>query len=227
MTTKPLLVFDMDGVLAEVTESYRETIIQTVRHFTGRTIDRDVVQHYKNQGGWNNDWRLSQRICADLGAPVEYAAVIERFNRLFFGDNYDGLITREVWVAHPGLLERLARRFDLAIFTGRPLEDTGVTLGRHAAGLHFDPIITMESVSQAKPSPEGFHLIRELRPNTQLYYVGDTVDDARSARAAGVPFIGIASLANPLHGEIASLLRAEGAFAVLDNINELEGVLPA
>ncbi len=225
--SKPIIVFDMDGVLAEVTESYRETIIQTVRHFTGRTIDRDVIQDYKNQGGWNNDWRLSQRICADLGAPVEYAAVIEKFNRLFFGGNYDGLITREVWVPRAGLLERLARSFDLAIFTGRPLEDTGVTLRRNAAAIPFDPIITMESVSEPKPSPQGLRMIRELRPITPLYYVGDTVDDARSARAAGVPFIGIAALANPLHEEIASLLKAEGAIAVLDNVNELEGVLPS
>ena len=32
---KPLLVFDMDGVLVDVTESYRETIAQTVERFTG------------------------------------------------------------------------------------------------------------------------------------------------------------------------------------------------
>ena len=33
-----MLVFDMDGVLVDVTESYRETIVQTVEHFTGKTI---------------------------------------------------------------------------------------------------------------------------------------------------------------------------------------------
>ncbi len=30
-----VLVFDMDGVLVDVTESYRETIQRTVEHFTG------------------------------------------------------------------------------------------------------------------------------------------------------------------------------------------------
>lgn len=223
---KPIIVFDMDGVLAEVTESYRETIVQTVRHFTGRNIDRDVIQEYKNRGGWNNDWMLSHRICADLGAPVEYAAVIARFNHLFLGDNFDGLITREVWVPRKGLLERLARRFDLAIFTGRPLEDAGITLRRNAAAITFDPMITMESVSEPKPSPQGLKMIREMRPGAPLYYVGDTVDDARSSRAAAVPFIGIAALSNPLHGELTALLKAEGAIAILDNVNELEGVLP-
>ena len=33
--------FDMDGVLVDVTESYRETISSTVEHFTGQTISRD------------------------------------------------------------------------------------------------------------------------------------------------------------------------------------------
>ncbi len=31
-----MLVFDMDGVLVDVTESYRETIVKTVEHFTGQ-----------------------------------------------------------------------------------------------------------------------------------------------------------------------------------------------
>ena len=37
-----LLVFDMDGVLVDVTESYRETIQRTVEHFTERRIGREV-----------------------------------------------------------------------------------------------------------------------------------------------------------------------------------------
>ena len=59
-----LIVFDMDGVLAEVTESYREAIVQTVEHFTGQRITRDLIQEYKNRGGWNNDWALSQKIAS-------------------------------------------------------------------------------------------------------------------------------------------------------------------
>ena len=62
-----LIVFDMDGVLAEVTESYREAIVQTVRHFTGQTVTREKIQDYKNAGGWNNDWALSQKIASEIG----------------------------------------------------------------------------------------------------------------------------------------------------------------
>jgi len=40
---KPLLVFDMDGVLVDVTESYRETIARTVERFTGHPITREKI----------------------------------------------------------------------------------------------------------------------------------------------------------------------------------------
>ena len=43
-----MIVFDMDGVLVEVSESYRETICRTVEHFTGKTITRELIQEYKN-----------------------------------------------------------------------------------------------------------------------------------------------------------------------------------
>ena len=39
-----VLVFDMDGVLVDVTESYRETIRQTVRYFTGQEIGNERIQ---------------------------------------------------------------------------------------------------------------------------------------------------------------------------------------
>lgn len=223
---KRILVFDMDGVLAEVSESYRESIVQTVRHFTGKTISRELIQDYKNRGGWNNDWALSQRICADLGVETPYQEVVERFTEIFFGDDANGLILREEWIPRDGLLERLARRFQLAIFTGRLQAEAAPTLKRFAPALRFDPIIGAEDVVNAKPAPDGLHEIRKRHPGAELWYAGDTVDDARSAKAAEVPFIGIASPANSRHAEIVRLLRADGAVAVLDDVNQIEAVLP-
>jgi phosphoglycolate phosphatase-like HAD superfamily hydrolase len=39
----------MDGVLVDVTESYRETIARTVERFTGAAITREKIQEYKNR----------------------------------------------------------------------------------------------------------------------------------------------------------------------------------
>jgi HAD superfamily phosphatase len=128
--TPDVIVFDMDGVLVEVMDSYREAIRETVRHFTGEFVSHDVIQDFKNAGGWNNDWLLSHRLITDLGKNVEYADVVEYFNQIFLGENGNGLIRREKWMPANGLLEGLAKRCSLAIFTGRAKYEADVTLQR-------------------------------------------------------------------------------------------------
>jgi HAD superfamily phosphatase len=220
-----VLVFDMDGVLVDVTESYRETIARTVERFTGRRIAREEIQDYKNQGGWNDDWKLSHHIIAGAGVEVEFDVVVDYFQGIFHGNGEDGLMLREQWIAREGLMERLCESCRLAVFTGRQRWEAELTLKRFAPQLEFAPIVGMNEVMNLKPAPDGLLQIAEQSPGCRLWYVGDTVDDARCARAAGVPFIGIAAPANPRRDELVSLFRGEGAIAVLDDINALEAVL--
>jgi len=228
---KELLVFDMDGVLVEVGDSYRETICRTVERFTGQKITRELVQEYKNKGGFNNDWLLSQTIVADLGVQVAYETVVEYFNSIFFGNVVDGipdgLMARERWIAKPGLLETLARRYQLSIFTGREREEAKMTLRRFANGLVFDPLIGADDVANAKPAPDGLLMIQKMFPGREMWYIGDTVDDARSARRAGVPFFGIAAPGVSQRGRLLELFEEENALAVLEDINQLPEVLIA
>jgi len=217
------IVFDMDGVLVEVTESYRETIRQTVEHFTGKAVTYDMIQSYKNAGGWNNDWKLSHRMSADLGVAVAYDEVVAHFQKLFLGENgAEGLIYREKWIAREQALERLGEQFDLGVYTGRPREEAWITLRRFAPDLRFHPVVTDDDVAQGKPHPEGLQKVQALYPGQELWYVGDTVDDARCARAAGVPFVGVASQSHGRREELLALFSAEQAVAVLDDINQLE-----
>jgi HAD superfamily phosphatase len=220
-----VIVFDMDGVLVEVMQSYRETIRETVRHFTGELVSHDEIQDFKNAGGWNNDWLLSHRLITDRGAKTEYATVVDYFNQIFFGENGNGLITREQWMPRTGLLEDLSKVAALAIFTGRVKYEADATLGRYAAGIPFDPIVTDDSVPFPKPAPDGLQLIQKHFPQKQLWYLGDTVDDARSSQAAGVPFIGVSTPHNPRHAEITANLLQLGAFTVISDINELPAIV--
>lgn len=220
-----VVVFDMDGVLVDVAESYRETICRTVQHFTGRPFTREAVHDYKNRGGLNNDWELAHTAIRERGALVPLAAVIERFQQLFLGEHDDGLILRERWLAQPGRLERLAARRRLAIFTGRPRREAALTLARCARGLAFEPVMCAEDVAAPKPAPDGLVAIRRVYPGAGLVYVGDAVDDARCAQAAGVPFIGIAGPAGDRHDDLARRFAAHDAAAIRDDVNDLEAVL--
>jgi HAD superfamily phosphatase len=225
--SQPILVFDMDGVLVDVTESYRETIARTVAHFTGVEIAPERIQDYKNRGGFNDDWKLSHHIIASAGVSVSFDAVVEHFQKLFLGNGADGLILRERWVARPGMLEKLNERFRFAIFTGRPRPEVDLTLNRFAPGLVFDPIVGMYDVANPKPAPDGLLKISLASGDSKLYYVGDTPDDARCARAAGVPFIGVAAPSNRRYLDLVFLFQVEGPFAIVDDINYLEEVLPS
>jgi len=221
---KDLIVFDMDGVLVDVSESYRAAIQATVLHFTGTEPTNDEVQVWKNRGGYNDDWKLSHRMIQELGEEVAYDDVVLRFQQIFLGDNNDGFILRERWLATDGLFDRLAVNHTLAIFTGRFGWEAHLTLDRFGKGI-FHPVVGLDHVSQPKPHPEGLHKIRAAVPHRNAWYLGDTVDDARASSAAGIPFIGIASPKAPRHAELTRLLRDEGAVVVLDDINSLEAAL--
>jgi HAD superfamily phosphatase len=224
---KPLLIFDMDGVLVDVTESYRETIAQTVKHFTGVDLTREEIQDYKNQGGWNDDWKLTHHLITAAGQEIPFETARDYFQSIFLGNGEGGLILREEWVARPGVLEELNRQFRFAVFTGRPKVEAELTLHRFAGGVVFHPVIGMYDVENRKPHPEGLLRILEADPGRKVYYVGDTVDDARCARAAHIPFIGIAAPSNPRYIDLVFLFQEEGAYAIIDDINVLPEVFVA
>ncbi len=218
-----VLVFDMDSVLAEVGGSFMAAIQATVQHFAGVEVSLAQIAAYKKAGGWNNDWLLSQKLIVDLGKrEVPYAEVVAAFQRFFFGtDEVEGLILRETWIPESGLLERLAERYALAIFTGRTRDELGPTLRRFAPTIEWSITITEEDVASSKPAPDGLLAIAAAHPASELIYVGDNVDDARSARSAGVRFIGVSEGDE----ELAALLRTDGAEAVVESVNQLEALL--
>ena len=262
MNAPRLLIFDMDGVLVDVTESYRQTIIETVRHFTGVEITHKEIQAAKNRGGSNNDWDLSLELVRERGGAPTREAVIRAFQRIYLGENpstfapfgyaqgrqggpfgaaqdgerksnreqqpnrNNGLIARERWLPRDHLLERLSQRFHFALFTGRERWEAQFTLAKFAPGIRFDPIVGMEDVQFEKPHPEGLLKIVEQVKPSELFYIGDVMDDCLAARAAAVPFIGVVAPQNPLAVELESLFRKGGAQAVVPDINELERVLP-
>jgi len=64
-----LLIFDMDGVLIDVSRSYRETIQRTVQIYLEAclgfekgergTVTKEDISLFKSAGGFNNDWDLT------------------------------------------------------------------------------------------------------------------------------------------------------------------------
>jgi HAD superfamily hydrolase (TIGR01548 family) len=53
------VVLDIDGVLVDVADSYRRAIAETVERVVGESISDNDIQQFKNAGGFNNDWELT------------------------------------------------------------------------------------------------------------------------------------------------------------------------
>jgi len=219
------LIFDVDGVLVDPVPSYRQALIETVAHFSGARVAPERIVELKNHGGYNNDYVLAQRLLADLGIEAALDDIVSHFEKVFWGPDETGLILSERWLVSNGMLGRLARNWRLAVFTGRSARAVNFTLRRFAPEVRFDPVVSSEMVSNQKPAPDGLVFVLEQVVKAEPVYVGDNVDDARAARAAGVPFVGVAAPDAPRRNEILALFEQEGAVGVVESVNELEALL--
>jgi HAD superfamily hydrolase (TIGR01548 family) len=217
------LLFDLDGVLADVSGSYREAIRRTASSF-GVELEPADIARAKSAGDANNDWELTRRLLSERGVATSPDDVVARFEALYHGsDTAPGLHLAETLLAEPEQLRRMAARRPLGIVTGRPRADARRFLDRHGISDCFTSLVTMED-GPAKPDPSPVVLALEQLATGHAWMLGDTPDDVASARAAGVLPLGVVAPGDPAESE--SALLAAGAARVLANVGQLEGVLP-
>jgi len=74
------LLFDMDGVLIDVSESYRVAIQKTAGYFTKNEVYPQEIQELKEQGGYNNDWDLTEALIIKEGIEIPYGSGLDLFS---------------------------------------------------------------------------------------------------------------------------------------------------
>ena len=212
------LLFDMDGVLADVRGSYWHAIVSTAASF-GVTVSDEEVRVARAEGDASNDWVVTQRLISKGGRDVELSAVVDRFEERYQG----GLWREEVLLLSREVLGALAGRLPLGIVTGRPRRDTERFLDRHGVGEFFSEMVCMED-AQGKPSPEPVRRALRGLGVGPAWMVGDTVDDIRAARGAGVLPLGVLSPGEDPTND--AILLAAGAAQVLPRIDSITELLP-
>jgi histidinol-phosphate aminotransferase len=222
------LIFDMDGVLIDVSRSYRKAIKRTVEHFTGRRITYTQIQKAKEEGSANNDWVLSKRLIDRLGGHASLEQVVAFFQREYLGaENKTGLIANEKWLLSRQPLDSLASKFKLAIVTGRPRYEADLALKIWGVSDRFLTVVAMEDADgRMKPDPHPLQrAMKQLHADTCVY-VGDTIDDIQAAVAAGCIPIGVTPAGLGKNAR-KDLLTRQGAKKVLHSVNELPKALGA
>jgi HAD superfamily phosphatase len=233
--TLKALLFDIDGVLVDVSRSYRRAIEETVEHFTGRDIGENTIQRYKNYGGFNDDWKLTHAIITDTAMEVPFSRVVEEFQDRYRGENWDGFITQEPPLIDDATLEALNTDDRvMGVVTGRPEEEAEWTLD-HQNWRRFFPLLVGKEKQGDRPKPDPFPLNhsltllsaagRQVEPGDAAY-IGDSVDDMEAARDAGMWAIGVV----PPYVDYAdhkALLEERGAHVVIDDPNDLPQLVDA
>jgi HAD superfamily phosphatase len=283
------VVLDVDGVLVDVADSYRRAIVESVAHVYGDTIPRADVQAFKDAGGFNNDWELTDaaalyvlathegfdlsvdtftdRIAATGGGlsgaetvvldrldPAERERVMSEwkpdrlrdvFQQLYLGrdlyreleggepdDDIDGgYIHDEPVVVDPGTLATLRAACDVGVLTGRPAAEADIALERVGLDVPADHRFTMDDWEAGKPDPHALVVLAERFDAESVVFVGDTVDDVRTAVNAsaadpGREYHGVGVFTGGLGGEDGRrTLERAGASAVVDSVNDLPGLL--
>jgi len=99
-----ILIFDMDGVLIDVSRSYRETIQQTVEIYLatclgieskkGELVAQEDISLFKSTGGFNNDWDLTSGLLLYLLSISGFPLPPKRKNFSSIGETISDLKTR-------------------------------------------------------------------------------------------------------------------------------------
>jgi HAD superfamily hydrolase (TIGR01548 family) len=281
------VVLDIDGVVVDVENSYRRAISETIDYIYDETIGNGEIQQFKNAGGFNNDWELTDAIGlyilgsregVDLSleeytdmiggtggglsaartaigeslTPADRELVLSKwdtdyhrevFQQLYLGSELyrdiegseptldrDGYINDEPVIATAETRERLTEQYAVGVLTGRPKAEAEIALDRVGLDLPGEQILTMDDWDGGKPDPDGLVTLAGRLDADRIAFVGDTLDDMKTARNADDSdertYYGVGVLTGGLDGEDGRrMFERAGADAVIDSVNELPHLL--
>jgi phosphoglycolate phosphatase len=177
---KQLLVFDLDGTLADTRADLTTGINLTRAHYGLPPIDVDTVTGYVG-GGIR---KLVERSMEGTGVDIDEALVLDR--RFYAEHMFDET------ALYPGVeagLERLAATGHvLAVLSNKPGDPTREILRHLGTNHHFFRIYGGGDLPRLKPFPDGIEalLAESTVPPENCWMIGDHHTDLEVAHNANV-----------------------------------------
>ena len=199
-----VILFDIDGVIRSVENSYRLSLKKTVYQFCGWDPSYRDIDNAKNEGIWNNDWDLSLELIKrhikseNLKLkPPQRKDIIRCFEDFYFGgnpnkdsNNWSGFIRNEELLVEKEFFTLLSiNRISWGFVSGAESASAKFVLEKRLK-LESPPLIAMGDAPD-KPDPQGFlDLASKLSEsslgyaNVPIAYVGDTIADINTVSNA-------------------------------------------
>jgi len=150
------VVLDIDGVLVDVADSYRRAIVESIEHVYGDTIEKAAIQQFKDAGGFNNDWELTDAaalyvLATRAGLSLDIGAFTDRIAAT--GGGRSAAETVVLDALGPAERERVMTNWDpdrlRAVFQQlylgpdlyRELEGARPDIDRESGFIHDEPVL--------------------------------------------------------------------------------------
>ncbi|EEE40622.1 TIGR01548 family HAD-type hydrolase [Prochlorococcus marinus] len=199
-----LILFDIDGVIRTVENSYRLSLIKTVYKYSGWEPSYKDIDNAKNEGIWNNDWDLSLEFIErfkkkgnlNLEIPPR-EEIVKCFEEFYFGGDpskdskyWSGYIKNEELLVDKKFFDLLESNGIIWGFVSGAESASAKFVLEKRLGLKSPPLIAMGDAPD-KPDPKGFiNLSKQLlgdklgSSNIPIGYVGDTIADINTVMNA-------------------------------------------
>lgn len=210
------VLFDLDGTLVDsmpdlaycanqtLSEMGRDTLsVETLSTFVGKGLDRLIIRF------------LANHIEADTAEAELFQQAKDIFKRHYHATNGNFSIL------YPAVAEALLKLKEmglrLGLVTNKPMEFTVPLLEKKGIRSYFDVVVGGDTCEHKKPHPEPvLYAMEKLHSSrTSTVFVGDSLNDALAAKAAGVACLMLPygynegqSISKPEHGDLIDNLMA-------------------
>jgi phosphoglycolate phosphatase len=216
------VLYDLDGTLLDTATDITHALNRALAEYGWAAIPEIEVRGMIGRGGQV----LIERAALAQGRTLDEATQAELVERFFH--HYGELEERGESVAqpYPGVTDGLQRLHDAglhtAVVTNKQHRFAVELLQRLELGRWIDLVVGGDTCERRKPDPQPLLYASEslkLLPQ-QTLVVGDSINDVKAARAAGMPVICVSYGYN--EGQDPHTLPCD---ALIDRLDELPGLL--
>jgi phosphoglycolate phosphatase len=206
-----IVAFDLDGTLADTAPDLAAALNHTLGKLGRAEVDPESVRHLVGHGARALLRRAlgSDEALVEEGLPIYLA---------YYAANIC-VGTRRYPALEPAMDALAARGAKLAICTNKPERLTHLLVDALGWTGRFAAIVGADTLPVRKPDPLPLLEAIARAGGGQAAFIGDSITDAETARAAHVPFVAVS------FGFSDRPVSELGADAVIDDYAELIGAL--
>lgn len=185
------VIIDLDGTLLDTVADLTAAVAAMLADLGRAPLPQDRVAHYIGKGAEVLVHRAATDSFDGLLPEAEFDRAIASFRRHYAREN--GRSAR----LYPGVAEGLDRMREkglrLAVVTNKPEAFTLPLLERTGLDRHFELVVGGDTLARRKPDPmQMLHVCARFDlPPERIVAIGDSVNDAAAARAAGMPVLAV------------------------------------